>query len=126
MSGFYLRPHHALCIRFFEGRGYSEGFVGHMAHIIEVLDGSDPEVTLTGSCDRICAECPHNIGGVCDTAAKTAAIDDRALSAMGLELGDTLRWRELSRLAGERIISAGRLKEICGDCVWIGICGRER
>ena len=29
-----IRPHHALCAQFFEGKGYSERFVGHMYQIL--------------------------------------------------------------------------------------------
>ena len=26
-----IRPHHGMCLYFFEGKGYSEGFTKHMA-----------------------------------------------------------------------------------------------
>ena len=28
-----IRPHHGMCLYFFEGKGYSEGFTKHMAEV---------------------------------------------------------------------------------------------
>ncbi len=126
MSDLRLRPHHALCVHFFEGKGYSERFISHMSHIIDVLKTDDPYVSLTSSCDIICEGCPHNIGGVCDTADKVGGFDSRALKAMGLRDGDSLSWSELSRLSKERIISSGKLPEVCDGCMWLSICNRKK
>ena len=30
-----IRPHHGMCLYFFEGKGYSEGFTKHMAEVKE-------------------------------------------------------------------------------------------
>ena len=111
----FLRPHHALCIRFFEGRGYSEEFVRHMTAVIERLQRDDPMVTLTGGCDQLCEKRPRNIGGVCETDDTVRSIDERALSAMALSAGDTLRWHDLYRLAYDRIIGCSRLGEVCQE-----------
>ena len=118
----YLRPHHALCIRFFVGKGYSEKFVRHMTAVVEKLQRDDPVVTLAGGCDVICEKCPHNRGGACDTSDKVRAIDDRALSAMELHVGETLRWHDLYRRAYDRIIGCSRLTEVCRDCQWLNLC----
>lgn len=37
MSKYLIRPHHMLCMQFFEGKGYSDGFVASMAAIKENL-----------------------------------------------------------------------------------------
>ncbi len=116
-----IRPHHALCIPFFEGKGYSADFVRHMYKVIEAL-GENPRLTLSGGCDTLCAACPHNRGGVCDSAEKVAAFDSRALSYMGLSVGDALTWEELSALAQEKIIRAGKLSEVCRGCQWTELC----
>lgn len=49
-----LRPHHGLCIGFFEGRGYSAEFVRHMTEVIAVLEAEDLEITLVTHCDALC------------------------------------------------------------------------
>ena len=117
-----LRPHHALCIRFFEGKGYSEAFILHMTSVIEALQRDDPTVTLCGGCDILCAECPHNKGGVCDHDEKVRGIDERTLELTELSVGDALPWHELYTRAYDSIIKAGRLKEVCRDCQWLNIC----
>lgn len=119
-----LRPHHALCLRFFIGEGYSEHFVRHMTEVKERLQRENPPVTLTDSCDLICAGCPHNSGGVCTTDDKVAAIDRRTAELLGLRFGDTVPWRELYVKANAEIIGRGRLREVCRDCCWIHLCDK--
>ncbi|HEZ7990826.1 MAG TPA: hypothetical protein RWO66_07705 [Ruminococcus sp.] len=46
-SEIFLRPHHGLCIGFFEGKGYSDEFTANMSAVIEKLQNTDPHVTLT-------------------------------------------------------------------------------
>lgn len=125
ISGLPIRPHHALCAQFFKGKGYSEQFVEHMYAILSELERGTA-VTVTDGCDAICAGCPNNRNGVCETDEKVCAIDARAIAEMGLSFGDTLPWRELSALAGDRIIRSGKLKDVCRDCEWFGICGGKQ
>ena len=121
MSRMTLRPHHALCAQFFVGKGYSAQFVEHMKRVLSELDrGAD--VTLTDGCDAICAGCPNNRDGVCETDEKVRTIDRRAIEAMGITFGDTLPWHALSALAKNRIIAAGALPEVCRSCEWIDLC----
>ena len=120
-----LRPHHALCAQFFVGKGYSEQFVAHMYAILNELDRG-AAVTLVDGCDAICAGCPNNRDGVCETDEKVKAIDRRAIEAMGLCFFDTLPWSDLSALAGEKILAAEKLGAVCRDCEWIGICDGKR
>ena len=125
MNSMKLRPHHALCAQFFEGKGYSETFVAHMYGVLSELDRG-ASVTLVDGCDAICAGCPNDRDGVCETEEKVKAIDRRAIEAMDLSFGDTLPWRDLSALVREKIVAAGKLKDVCRDCEWIGICGGKR
>ena len=125
MNSLKLRPHHALCAQFFEGKGYSEQFVAHMYGVLAELDRG-VSVTLVDGCDAICAGCPNNRDGVCETDEKVKVIDRRAIEAMGLLFGDMLPWRDLSALAKERIVAAGKLKDVCRGCEWIGVCEGER
>ena len=124
MSTCKLRPHHGLCIAFFEGKGYSAAFAENMKRVIAVLEANDPEVTLADSADVICAACPNDRGGVCESAEKVGRYDDAVLRLTGHACGDTLRWSEFRALADGRILSPGLLGEVCGDCQWYGICGR--
>ena len=124
-SNLSLRPHHALCAQFFAGKGYSEAFVENMRAVLAALGGGETAVTLTDGCDVICAACPNNDGGMCAADEKVRGIDTRAAKAMGLRFGDTLPWRDLCERAEREIIRPGKLRAVCRDCEWIGICGEE-
>lgn len=120
-----VRPHHALCAQFFEGKGYSPAFVEHMTQTLEALDREGTLVALTEGTDEICAGCPNNRNGICETEEKVRGIDRRALRAMGLAPGDVLPWETLCQCARDHIIAPGRLREICVDCQWIHVCGKS-
>ena len=124
MSSCELRPHHALCVGFFQGKGYSEAFVENMASVIGALRASDPLLTLRSAADPLCRSCPHNNGGVCESADKVARYDAAVLRLLGLRNGAALRRSELSARVRERILAPGRLGEVCGDCQWYEICSQ--
>ena len=120
-----LRPHHALCAQFFEGKGYSDQFTKHMSSVLTALKNTDAVITLTSDCDCICAECPNQIGGVCTSEEKVKGIDRRAINKMGLDFGETVLWSRLCGLAVQTIIRQGVLLDVCGDCEWIGLCAEK-
>ena len=62
-----LRPHHGMCLAYFEGKGYSDGFTGNMQHMLELLEkGADVEMAVFG--DEICKACPNLKHGVCSVS----------------------------------------------------------
>ena len=124
MSSCKLRPHHALCIGFFRGKGYSEDFIENMTAFIGSLRATDPLLTLRSAADPLCGSCPNNRGGVCDSAGKVARYDAAVLRLLELSDGAALRWSELSARVRERILAPGRLDHICGDCQWYDICSQ--
>lgn len=123
-SGFrktvYLRPHHGLCLGFFEGYGYSDGFCRNMAAVLNSLK-ADTVVRLAEGLDDICANCPNRDSG-CPNAKK---YDGSVLRACGLATGQELTWTELTQKIRERVTVPGKLEEICGDCKWISICRKK-
>ena len=53
-----LRPHHGMCLAFFVGEGYSDGFTANMRGMLEkFLAGAF--VRLHAGPDEICRECPN-------------------------------------------------------------------
>ena len=36
VTPYYLRPHHGLCIAFFEGKGYNQKFVENMTNVVQI------------------------------------------------------------------------------------------
>lgn len=121
MKPVLLRAHHGMCLAFFEGRGYSQGFTAHMQ---TVLDGmaSNPTVKLATEGDIVCTACPNLRGGVCVTAEKVQGYDQRVLALCGLEAGASLPWSEFSRLVSEKILNPRLRETVCGGCEWNSIC----
>lgn len=119
-----MRPHHALCLAFFLGKGYGGDFVAGMAEIERRLTAKpDTPVLLVDGTDLICSKCPHNRDGVCESAEKAARYDAECLAACGLSAGRVLPWKELRRRVRENILSKrGARAKICSDCQWDPVC----
>ena len=116
-----LRPHHALCVLFFEGKGYSPAFIENMTAIL-----AEPSqmVHITMGCDSLCQECPHSQDGVCDDAAKVAQFDQRILS-LSHETFHAEQAKSLSELCQsvyDTILRQGLLADVCGECEWATLC----
>lgn len=111
-----------MCLRYFQGRGYSQAFTEHMTRIQALLTSEAP-VTLTAGTDAICAACPNNREGLCADREKVSRYDQGVLDLCGLRAGDTLAYGAFVTLVEKRILSPGRRGEICGDCRWGDLCG---
>ncbi len=120
MSNIKLRPHHGLCITFFEGKGYDENFIINMQTVISTLE-KNPEVTIVTDTDVVCTACPNNMvpGNCGDKADK---YDSRVLQLCNLNSGDILPWKTFGGLVYEKIIKSGKLRSVCDDCQWADIC----
>lgn len=116
-----LRPHHGICLQFFEGRGYSEEFVINMSQICERLR-SGARIRLRPGGDEICRCCPKLSRGCCSDEEKVSAIDRRTLVKTGLVFDAELDSREYFTLVKKKIIDSGEMSAVCGDCQWSGIC----
>ena len=122
-----LRPHHGMCFQFYEGKGYSEEFTGHMGRVIRELE-ADPSQTvrLTAGTDVVCGHCPNNTDGLCTSQEKVARYDREVLEACGLADGEELSYEQFIALVRERVIDTGRRSRICGDCSWDYICSSRQ
>ncbi|MDD5863460.1 MAG: DUF1284 domain-containing protein [Firmicutes bacterium] len=116
-----MRAHHGLCLRFFQGKGYSGEFVRNMAEKKAVLE-QNPLVRLTDGADEICRACPNNQAGCCLSADKVSRYDREVLARCGLTPGAVLPYRELEERVLQAILIPGRREEICGDCQWTALC----
>lgn len=119
-----IRPHHGLCLPFFRGKGYSGDFVANMARMKATLE-ENPQIVLTLGTDDICAACPNNLGGHCESEEKVTRYDREVLRRCGLSEGEVLPFRELEGLVRHRILLAGQREDICGDCQWSDLCHWE-
>lgn len=122
----HIRPHHGMCLYFFEGKGYSNTFSEHMAQVKEELLQNNGEVLLelVTQTDDICGACPHNRNGKCETCEKVNVYDAGVLAYCGLESGQRITFRELETLVETKILQEGHGRKICGDCEWSSICHR--
>ena len=120
-----LRAHHGMCLAFFQGKGYSGEFVTNMGEMKAVLE-ENPRVRLGAETDEICAACPHNLGGCCESGEKVIRYDREVLRRCGLREGTVLPYRDFEALVRRRILETGQREEICGGCQWSGLCHWER
>lgn len=116
-----IRPHHGMCLSFFQGKGYSDEFVKNMTNIKREL-AVNPLIYITCGTDDVCAICPNNVDGVCATAEKVAQYDNQVLLKCNISEGDVMPFLEFERLVCEKILHCGKRKEICGNCQWDSLC----
>lgn len=121
MSNIKLRAHHGLCIAFFEGKGYDDNFVENMGKVIITLTGN-PNVTIVADEDIVCVACPNNNNGICDCSEKVDRYDKIVLRLCGMPSNTTMPWEVYKTLVKQKIIKAGKLRTVCGDCQWANIC----
>ena len=119
-----IRPHHGMCLAFFIGNGYSNGFTAHMQEMLDLFtEGAD--VRLVMQTDEICSACPNNCEGICEAAEKVKRYDTAVLDECGLKEGQMLAFYEFTDAVQQKIISTGKREEICGDCQWNRICQEQ-
>ena len=120
-----LRPHHGMCLAYFKGEGYSNGFTAHMAEMLKIfLEGK--KIRLHVDTDEICSACPNNRGGHCEAGDKVAEYDNAVLERCGLKAGQTLYFSEFTKKVQEKILAMDKRKEICGNCQWNSICEEQK
>ena len=57
-----LRPHHGMCLAYFKGEGYSDGFSAHMQEMLDIFQ-KGAKIQLHADTDEICSACPNNEKG---------------------------------------------------------------
>ena len=119
MFPYSLRPHHALCALFFQGKGYSKEFVENMD---KLLSRNEAQITVTFGADFLCNSCPNLENGACKTYEKVKAYDEKTAELCGFSKGETMSLDEFKNCALEKIVKKGLLKNVCGDCSWSDIC----
>lgn len=120
-----IRPHHGMCLAYFQGSGYSEGFTKHMQEMLELFERDVP-VKLTVAADEICSACPNNQGGICSEQKLVEAYDNGVLEKCRLEDGAEMSFLKFAGYVQKEIITPGYRADICGECQWDELCrGRK-
>ena len=118
-----LRGHHLLCLKGFQGYGYSKDFTENMNEINSQRKSEYTTVKLTDSPDDICKACPNLNEGFCQTESENEKIIkmDREV----LKKFDTSKEYEEIELF-EEIDKIYNTKEsvskICFNCIWHDKC----
>lgn len=121
MLHYKLRPHHGLCISFFEGKGYSEEFVTHMREVIN-SGRQGAAITIVNGADEICSKCPNLKGSGCITFEKVEWLDQQVVKACGLDIGKEYSFTQFLAQVQEELIDTDRWKTICRGCQWYSLC----
>ena len=122
MSKFFIRPHHMLCLQFFEGKGYSDEFVDNMMCVRQRLEQENPTVNIVEETDDICSDCPNCIGGKCKDEESVKGHDARVYEQVIHEVGKCASWKDITDAIQKNIIKAGKVREVCVQCQWSDIC----
>lgn len=123
---FILRPHHALCILSFCGKGYSDEFIGNMYKVIAKLE-TNPKILVCSLPDSVCIACKNKVpvsdvnrAGCC-FCDKVERYDRAVLSKLDLTENSSIPWNDLKTLVKSKILVNGT-SDICSDCEWYEIC----
>ncbi|WP_167956480.1 DUF1284 domain-containing protein [Anaerosporobacter faecicola] len=122
-----LRPHHGLCIQFYQGKGYSKEFTDYMTSFVkQIQQEPQKKIKLHANVDFLCNHCPHNIANhevhQCRSQEKVTRYDLLVLKYCHLEKDQVLTISDFLDSVKKNILEPGKHKEICGDCEWYSLC----
>lgn len=122
MFNFKIRAHHAMCLQFFCGKGYSSPFVENMKYISKALS-KNPLIMVVDYGDDICSECPNYARDeICTSQEKVSTYDSKVLQLCSIKGGSIMYWNDFLNAVNKHIISVHKRSAICGDCQWNEIC----
>ena len=120
-----LNPHHGMCLAYFKGEGYSNGFSAHMQEMLDIFQ-KGAKIQLHADTDEICSACPNNEKGCCSSFSLVEAYDNAVLELCGLENGQIMEFDDFTDIVQKKILASGKRKEICGNCQWNSICESQK
>ncbi len=118
-----LRPHHGMCLAYYQGKGYSPAFTQAADELLPRLMEENPIVQLTVAADVLCAACPNRRGNECSGAGNASRYDRAVLECCGLREGDELPFLTFAAAVQNCILAPGGRRLICGGCQWNELCG---
>ena len=117
-----LRGHHLICLHFFDGKGYSQEFIGNLENVLQKTEYSPVEIC--SGADEICAKCPYLKENTChyDMHAEEdiRAMDSKALELLHMSPGSEADWNNI-RDAIPGIFMEWYVS-CCKNCDWITAC----
>lgn len=118
-----LRGHHLLCLKGFQGYGYSKEFTKNMTEINKQRKSKNTIITLTNSPDDICKACPNLDNNLCENQEqnnKIIRMDNEVLK----KLDSTKEYNacELFDKIDSIFNSKESVSKICFECMWHDKC----
>ncbi|WP_315166330.1 DUF1284 domain-containing protein [Metaclostridioides mangenotii] len=123
-----IRPHHILCMRAYQGNGYSEEFNINMKKVIIDVDlynraynktpdiYKDTQVELIFGLDSLCGSCPNNLGEECRSQENISRLDKKVIEIFDLKEGLYL-YKELEEKVFN-YMNSDFYNQICSKCEW--------
>lgn len=131
-----IRPHHILCMRAFQGMGYSEEFTKNMEKVIKEIklynkfynkeddtnhlddfEKENSKVRIVFSLDSLCKKCPNNIeNNICTSEEKVNELDAKVCYHFNLQEGIYV-YKELENLVYKNMTEE-IFDDICKGCSW--------
>jgi hypothetical protein len=123
-----IRPHHILCMRAYQGNGYSEEFNINMKKVIKDVDlynriynknpdiSKDTQVELIFGLDSLCCSCPNKLGEECRSQENINSVDKNTIEIFDLKEG-VYFYKELEEKVYKNI-NSDFFDQICSKCEW--------
>ncbi|MEG1310540.1 MAG: DUF1284 domain-containing protein [Romboutsia sp.] len=129
-----IRPHHILCMRTYQGNGYSKEFNDNMEKVIKHIKvyndfcgnknleskNTCESVEIVFSLDCICSKCTNNINkNLCSSQNKVNELDKKVSEYFGIKEG-IYNYRYLENIVYNNI-TEDIFDDICENCEWYNI-----
>lgn len=118
-----LRAHHLLCLKGFQGYGYSENFTKNMIKVNELRKSNNTTIQITNFPDDICKECPNLKDNLCENRIqneKIVQMDNEILKK--IEENKEYDSVELFEKIDSIFNTEESVSKICFDCIWHDKC----
>lgn len=118
-----LRGHHLLCLKGFQGYGYSEDFTKNMSEVNNLRQSENTTVCITSSPDDICKSCPNLKNNFCEDEQHNSRIVNMDLEVLKkLDASKEYNSIELFEKIDNIFNTRESVSEICFNCMWHDKC----
>ncbi len=118
-----LRGHHLLCLKGFQGYGYSEDFVKNMTEVNAERKSENTTISLTDSPDDICKACPNLKNNLCENQTQNKRIVEMDREVLKkLNSSEDFNALELFEKIDSIFNTKESVSKICFNCSWHEKC----
>lgn len=117
-----MRGHHLICLNFLRPETLGASYASIAPKVKEIqarLEGGETAAVVKGA-DDVCESCEYLKGGVCEYESEVSEMDEGALEALGLKVGQEVRWDEVREAVSS--IADWWKAEYCEECELKGAC----